>query len=170
MFLAVVIVLASVGVARLAPAVRADQPIFEEIDFSYVDPFLSEECGFPVGVTVQGTLIITSNGNTTGTRGAGYTVTFTNLDSGKSFYYKVAGLQSVSDSIAGDIETLVFSFSGNAIHVVVPGQGDLVHQAGRVVDTFTINFDTGEVSFSETVNGTQKGALTDELICELLSP
>jgi hypothetical protein len=166
---AVLIALACLVIASSLRSIRADPPVFEDIDETFVDDILSTFCGFPVEVHLQGKLINTLQGNTVLTRGAGYTVTYTNLDTGQYFQYQVAGLQAISDTVDGTIETLTISFSGNVIHLIVPGQGDLVHQAGQVVDTITIDLTTGEGTITETVKGTQKGALTDDLICELLS-
>lgn len=72
---------------------RGDRPTFTDVDFTTTDAALSQECGFPVQVHFQGKLIDTQVGGTFLTRGAGFTVTFTNLTTGTSFLYQVSGLQ-----------------------------------------------------------------------------
>jgi hypothetical protein len=59
------------GIAALTHTATAARPTFTDVDFSVTDPDLSEQCGFPVQVHLQGKLIDTQVANTFMTRGAG---------------------------------------------------------------------------------------------------
>jgi hypothetical protein len=151
---------------------RADRPTFTDVDFTTTDPALSQECGFPVQVHLQGKLIDTQVGGTFLTRGAGYTVTFTNLTTGTSFLYQVSGLQTFSEEIDDNIHTFTFSFSGGVFRLITRDQGEKIINAGKVVDVTVVNFSTDPptlVSFQHSEHGNFKEFLTNEQICSLLS-
>jgi hypothetical protein len=167
-----VVSLAAVLVALWTNPVNADRPTFTDVDFSATDPFLTDQCGFPVQVHIQGKLIDTQVGDRFMTRGAGYSVTFTNLSTGQSFLYQVSGLQQVSETIEGNIHTFTFSFSGGGFRLITPAQGEKVINAGKTVDITVVNFSTDPptlVSFEHAEHGNFKEFLTEELICSLLS-
>jgi hypothetical protein len=152
---------------------RADRPVFTDLDFSIIDEALSQQCGFPVQVHFQGKTIDTFEDGTQITRGAGFTVTFTNLSTSQSFLYQVSGLQNLSLTVEGNIATETFSFSGAPFRLISPTLGVKVVQAGRIVDTAVLNISTDPptlISFEHTEHGNFSDfALTNEVICSLLS-
>ena len=152
---------------------KADRPVFTDVDFSSIDAFLSEQCGFSVQVHFQGKLIDSQVGNRFMTRGAGYSVTFTNLSTGQSFLYQVSGLQQFSRTVEGNIATETFSFSGAPFRLISPTLGVKVVSAGRIIDTAVLNISTNPptlISFEHTEHGNFSDfALTNEVICSLLS-
>jgi hypothetical protein len=152
---------------------KADKPTFTDIDDSFTDTDLSAQCGFSVQVHFQGKLIDSQVGNTFMTRGAGYSVTFTNLSTGQSFLYQVSGLQEFSQTIEGNIATERFSFSGAPFRLISPTLGVKVVSAGRIIDTAVLNTTTEPwtmISLEHTEHGNISDfSLTDETICLLLS-
>jgi hypothetical protein len=152
---------------------KADRPVFNDIDVSFTDSGLSQECGFPVQVHFQGKTIDTFEDGTQITRGAGFTVTFTNLSTGQSFLYQVSGLQELSVSVEGNIATETFSFSGAPFRLISPTLGVKVVQAGRIIDTAVVDLSTNPptlISFEHTERGNVSDfALTNDVICALLS-
>jgi hypothetical protein len=164
---------AAAGLFAFGPSnAKADRPTFTDLDFSFTDPVLSAQCGFPVQVRIQGKLIESQVGDTLMTRGAGYSVTFTNLSTGQSFLYQVSGLQELSLTVEGNIATETFSFSGAPVRLISPTLGVKVVTAGRIIDTAVVNISTNPptlISFEHTEHGNFSNALTDETICSLLS-
>jgi hypothetical protein len=156
-----------IGLLAFAPvaSVVADQPQRIPIDDTFIDPFLSGVCGFPVQVHIQGTLIVGTKGDLLTTRGADYSVTFTNLDTGKSIVVRTSGLQLDELNLGEGVFN--FTFSG-ASRLVIPGTAVFI-DAGRTEQTITFDPVTGEIiSFSFTQHG-RHDTLTFEMICMLLS-
>jgi hypothetical protein len=152
---------------------KAERPVFTDFDLSVIDEALSQQCGFQVQVHFQGKTIDTFEDGTQITRGAGFTVTFTNLSTSQSFLYQVSGLQKLSLTVEGNIATETFSFSGAPFRLISPTLGVKVVQAGRIVDTAVLNISTDPptlISFEHTEHGNFSDfALTNEVICSLLS-
>jgi hypothetical protein len=152
---------------------KAERPVFTDFDLSVIDEALSQQCGLPVQIHFQGKTIDTFEDGTQVTRGAGFTVTFTNLSNGQSFLYQVSGLQQLSLTVEGNIATETFSFSGAPFRLISPTLGVKVVQAGRIVDTAVVNISTDPptlISFEHTEHGNFSDfALTNEVICSLLS-
>ena len=157
----------------LGPAsVKAARPVFTDLDLSVVDATLSQQCGFAVQVHFQGKVIDTFIGDTQMTRGAGFTVTYTNLSTGQSFLYQVSGLQEHSLTVDGNIATETFSFSGAPFRLISPNFGVKVVTAGRTMDTAVLNISTDPpalISFEHTEHGNFSDALTEKGICSSLS-
>ena len=165
--------LATVLVALLtfAPSVGAAQPIIEDVNLTFREEFLSEFCGFEVTVTVTGMTITRIREGKTGeiidaTTGANFRVTLTG-PTGKSVTFSVSGLQEITQTES----TFTFQFSGRNTFLVIPGEGVVQLEAGRL--TFTAVFDplTGDIIEESFVfHGRQVFNLTDERLCQLLDP
>jgi hypothetical protein len=142
----------------------AAPPLIIHVNDVFEDPFLSDQCGFPVEVSTTGQLIIRSRDSMEDTTGANYKVTLTNLESGKSITIRTSGLQRISFTDT----SITFSFSGGD-KLVVPGQGAVFINVGRFVQTITFDPETGEVTV-DTVNVGHPDELSIEQICALLAP
>jgi hypothetical protein len=167
--------LTAIGLAAVLSAspARADRPTFTDDSFTFVDGFLSDFCGFPVQVHVSGKFIDKQDGDTFKTLFTDYTVAFTNLETGRTFSYKVSGQQSFDFSSGDGVFVDTFSFRGAFMRLVIPGQGAVLLDAGLVSDRFTFDTTTDPPTF--TYEHTDRGQhddsllLTDEAICALLS-
>src|SRR4051794_31120171 len=90
---------------------RAQQPTINDLDITFIDPFLSEHCGFPVQVHIDGKIIEFAGGEKV--IPVRNLATFTNLSTGKSFFVRVTGPVQFTQTTEGNIRTTVFSFQGN---------------------------------------------------------
>jgi hypothetical protein len=118
-------------------------PTFTSVDQTFIDPNLTQMCGFEVQVHVQGKQIIqtATEGNTTTTqlRVADGPITFTNLANGNSVTLLQTGLQRDTTTVNADgTVTTSISRSGQIAHLVVPGQGTVFLIAGRGTDPESI--------------------------------
>ena len=164
---------ALLAACALAPALspapaRAAAPIIQEFDSRFVDPFLSDFCGFPVEVHFHGKLLIQDVNGRQAVKGADYFTTYTNLDNGQTVTERLSGLQLNSAQTAGGVVTLNFSFSGGS-KITSAGQQALVN-VGRTTQTIVFDAATGEIlSFDSGFVGRSSDPLTLELLCEWLS-
>jgi hypothetical protein len=123
-----------------------------EVDETFVDEFLTAQCGFTVTHTVVGTIkesvLVDEAGNFVVTQArfrlkealigpTGATLTYPNVGIDK-IAYNPDGTQTVTAT--GIL----------ALRVVVPGEGLVIANVGRVVTTLTFDPETGEVVQEET--------------------
>ncbi len=143
----------------------AAPPMIIEVNDVFADEFLTDLCGFPVEGRTTGTLIVRSRAGMEDTTGANFQVTLTNLESGTSITLRTSGLQRISSTDT----SFTFSFSGGS-KLVVPGQGAVFIDVGRIVGTVTFDPDTGEVIDEEFVRKGRADAFSEAQICALLAP
>jgi hypothetical protein len=67
--------------------------------------------------------------------------TFSNSVTGASISYKARSIEHDSVAIPGDFNSTFTSVTTGEMQIVVPGMGDVWHNAGRVVDIFSPNGD-----------------------------
>lgn len=141
----------------------AAPPMIIDINDVFQDEVLTQACGFPVEISTTGQLIIRSRDGREDTTGANYQVTYTNVQSGTSFTIRTSGLQRFSSTDT----TFSLAFFGGS-RLVVPGEGAVFIDAGKLVQTGTLNPETGEVIVVETVRTGRADELSIERICTLL--
>lgn len=151
-------------ILAVQPAFAAP-PTIIDVKEKFEDVGLTQACGFPVEVSVTGQLIVRSRDGTEDTTGANYQVTFTNVESGKSFTLRTSGLQRISSTDTSS----TFSFFGGD-KIVVPGMGAVFINVGKFVQTVTFDPQTGEVIDVEIVREGRDAELSAQLICSLLAP
>lgn len=116
---AAVLALVTIMVATTATTAVAAPPVRQQIDQAWVDPDLSAYCGFPVGVRVQGPLIMHDGGNRI--EGANYRVTYTNMNTGRQAGLRTSGHQVLlNQELNGNLLTYDLGFRGGS-RLVVPG-------------------------------------------------
>jgi hypothetical protein len=163
MALAISLLILSTGSAK------AQQPTISDVDRTFIDPFLSEHCGFTVQVHIDGKVVQFADGTEIPVRDL---ITFTNLSTGKSISIRVTGPAQFTQTTEGNIRTTVISFQGNDGQIVVPGQGVVAIQAGRVVYVLIEDISTEPptvISEDIIAHGNFRDGITDDLICSLLS-
>jgi hypothetical protein len=156
------------GLLLAAPAV-ADPPQRTPIDVTFIDTYLSYLCGADVQVHLRGTVIDTQRDGIDSSRTADYTFTFTNLVTDKTAVLRLSGLRQAAYSEQDGVFTSVFSFSGAGARFFGPDQqAPLVINAGRFVETYTFDSNTGEFAYGGVVHGLAGETLTSEMICEAI--
>jgi hypothetical protein len=164
------LILGLMAAATATPA-AADGPQFIAIDGTFLDPFLSQQCGAPVEAHVQGTIIVKARGAaTTSTTSVNYSVTFTNLDTGRAVALKTSGPSTQSyglDPVTGGVR-LVATVTG-VTRLAVPGLGAVYVDAGRSEHTLILDPETSEVLSVEARRNGRPDELTIEALCLLLS-
>lgn len=161
--LLVPVMAAALFCAAPAPRAEAAQPEFVILDDTFVDPALSEACGFDVEIHIHLLLIARPSAGRDVTHS---TITFTRLDTG-------AQVESRSDGaniFSIDLETgFVQITSSRALRIVVPGTGAAYVAAGHTVETFVFDPETGDLISHELVeHGRHRDVDLLEVICELL--
>ena len=159
--------LVALAAALPATSTRAAGPEFIEIDDRYVDPFLSEFCGFPVEIHLQGKLIIKPVGAAVTTRGSGYRATYTNLDTGATVTQHVSGVVFESDVFEGNLYTYEFSFSGGT--KFVSARNGAVVSAGHQTFRVVVDLERFQLILVESRASGHFDSFTAELLCEWLS-
>jgi hypothetical protein len=157
-----------VGLLVVVPATPslADRPQIVEFDDTFLDPFASAACGFPVQVRVQGRLIMRDQGGSATISAAQYFNTFTNLETGRQVVLQFSGQQA--DLFDADDGRIV-STSIGASRIVIPGMGAVSINAGQLGETIVFDPETFEIiSYEITQKGRFDGPI-DELLCMLLS-
>jgi hypothetical protein len=155
---------AAAALVFAAPAQRAaaDPPEFVEFDATFVDPFLSEICGATIEVRLEFELIA-HNGQDV----LRLTTTYTNIDTGAQVVSQSSGVEATDfDEEAGALQ-----FTANrALRIVVPGSGAVYVSAGRTVETFVFDPETGDLLSHELVEHGRNGDVDlVEVLCSLLT-
>lgn len=143
-------------------------PSFDEFDETFIDPYLTEICGFPVEVRFQSRLI-TQVQETTATTVQSIVLTYTNLENGRSVDVRTSGQERLYlDPESGES---AYYFNGSNGRLIIPGQGAVAFQAGRHGFTVFFNAVTGEFEAEEVHSGVTVDLETplEELICDALA-
>jgi hypothetical protein len=122
------------GLVTAAPVLAAKPEIeVEEVSFSFLDEFLTEECGFPVTFSGEGQVIhrtwTDENGDVTREV---HTVNHTRslTANGQTLTFKDSGVDKVTINPDGTVQVEII---GNLGVLTVPGYGTVSGAAGRVV-------------------------------------
>jgi hypothetical protein len=147
--LALLLTLGSVPAAAAPPEGKFN---LVEVDDEFVDEFLTAQCGFTVTHTVVGTVKESGFVDETGD----FVVTQARIrlkealigPTGVALTYPNVGIDKIAYN-PDDTQT-VTSTGILALRVVVPGEGLVIANVGRVVSTLTFDPETGEVVRAET--------------------
>jgi hypothetical protein len=138
--------LLTLGLAPAAAAPPEEKFNIIEVDDEFVAPRLTAECGFTVMVTDVGTIkesgFVDEAGNFVVTQ-ASFHITRTFIGpTGASLSVPIVGVDKIVENPDGTVT--VTSTGINALRQVVPGEGLVLADIGRVVTTFTFDPETGE--------------------------
>jgi hypothetical protein len=139
--------LLTLGLVPAAAAPPEEKFNLVGVDDEFVDPFLTEQCGFTVLHTVVGTVKESGFVDETGTfvvTQARFRLQHTLVGpTGATLTYPDVGVDKVAYNPDGTHTVTSAGILG--LRVVVPGEGLVIANVGRLVTTLTFDPETGEV-------------------------